>query len=150
MIFSKSFGYSLRGILYVALKEGSGHVQLDDMAESLDVPRHFMGKIMKRLVKSNIISSLKGPTGGFFLNQSTLGRPLIDIYRITDHPEDLEQCVLSRGPCNNEHPCRLHDKVLPLKSPLYKILFDTTIGDLLDGDQGELLHGLTSVLKEMS
>lgn len=148
MIFSKSFGYSLRGILFVALKEDGAHVQLDDMAEALGVPRHFMGKIMKRLVKGGIISSLKGPTGGFFLNPSTLARPLIDIYRITDHPEDLEQCVLSRGPCNTEHPCKLHDKVLPLKSPLYKILFDTTIGELMDGDQGELLHGLTSLLKE--
>lgn len=145
MIFSKSFGYSLRGILFVALKEGGEHVQLDEMAEALGVPRHFMGKIMKRLVKAKIISSLKGPTGGFFLNDSTLERPLIDIYRITDHPEELDLCVLSRGPCNTEHPCKLHDKVLPLKSPLNQILYHTTIGELMEGDQKEMLIGLTAI-----
>ncbi|HET7896419.1 MAG TPA: Rrf2 family transcriptional regulator, partial [Flavisolibacter sp.] len=62
-IFSKSFGYSLRGILFVALRETHTPVQLDEMAESLGVPRHFMGKIMKQLVKQGILSSLKGPTG---------------------------------------------------------------------------------------
>ena len=145
MIFSKSFGYSLRGILFVALRASEGPVQLDEMAEALGVPRHFMGKIMKRLAQNGILSSQKGPTGGFFLNETTLSRPLMDVYRLTDHPEELEQCVLSRGTCNSEHPCRLHDKVLPLKAPLNKILYHTTVGELLDTDQNELLHSLTAV-----
>ena len=144
MIFSKSFGYSLRGILFIGLKNGRP-VQLEEMTQALGVPRHFMAKIMKRLVQQNIISSLKGPTGGFFLNDTTLLRPLIDVYGITDHPEELGLCVLSRGPCNSEHPCQLHDKVLPLKAPLNKILYDTTIGELLNGDKENLLHGLTIV-----
>lgn len=146
MIFSKSFGYSLRGILFIGLKNGRP-IQSEEMAEALGVPRHFMAKIMKRLVQESILSSVKGPAGGFFLNDTTLLRPLIDVYRITDRPEELEQCVLSRGPCNSEHPCRLHDKVLPLKEPLNKILYDTTIGELLSGNKENLLHGLTTIAK---
>ena len=145
MIFSKSIGYSLRGILFVALHENRGHVQLDEMAESLGVPRHFLGKIMKRLVKGSILSSLKGPTGGFALNSTTLERPLIDVYRITDHPEDLDQCVLSRGSCNAEQPCRLHEKVVPLKTPLNHILYETTIGELMGSDKAQMLHSLTAI-----
>lgn len=145
-IFSKSFGYSLRGVLFVALREDGLPVQLGEMAEALDVPRHFMGKIMKRLVKRGVLSSLKGPTGGFFINETTLARPLMDIYQITDHPEELEQCVLSRGPCNPEHPCRLHDKVVQMKTPLNEMLYRTTIGELLDGEAEELLLSLTAVL----
>lgn len=145
MIFSKSFGYALRGILYVAAKEKNA-VQLDEMSQALGVPRHFMGKIMKRLVQQDVLASLKGPTGGFFLNETTLNRPLIDVYRITDRPEELEQCVLSRGPCNSAHPCRLHDKVLPLKAPLHEILYHTTIGELLNGDKESLIRGLTTIV----
>lgn len=144
-IFSKSFGYSLRSVLFVAAKESRTPVQLDEIAAALGVPRHFLGKIMKSLVKQGILSSLKGPTGGFFINESTLNRPLVDIYRVTDHPEDLEQCVLSRGRCNSEHPCRLHDKMLPLKAPLNKVLYHTSIGELLQGNEAELLHSLTAV-----
>lgn len=143
MIFSKSFGYALRGILYVALKSEYRPVQLDEIANELGAPRHFMGKIMKRVVQKKILSSLKGPTGGFMLNESTLLRPLVDVYQVTDHPEDLDKCVLGRGPCDHDNPCRLHDLVAPMKPPIQQILFDTTIGDLLAGDNTQLLKGLS-------
>ena len=65
MIFSKSFGYALRGVLYVALSADKGPVQLNEIAEALGVPRHFMGKIMKRLAHNSILDSQKGPSGGF-------------------------------------------------------------------------------------
>jgi Rrf2 family protein len=148
MIFSKSFGYALRGILYVALEEVHQSVQLDDMAEALGVPRHFMAKIMKRLVQRGLLSSAKGRFGGFSLSETTLQRKLIDIYEITDHPEALLQCVLSKGLCSAEHPCRLHDKIAPLRQPLQDILYHTTIGDLLyGGNKEELLGSLTSNVK---
>jgi Rrf2 family transcriptional regulator, iron-sulfur cluster assembly transcription factor len=138
MIFSKSFGYALRGILYVAAQPSFQAVQLTDIAAALEVPRPFMGKIMKRLVQENILTSQKGPTGGFRLNDTTLLRPLLDVYRITDRPEVLDQCVLIRKECSLENPCQLHHLVSPLKFPIQKILIDTTIGDLLAGKQDEL------------
>ena len=50
MIFSKSFGYAIRGILYIAvMKNEKQRVQLDEMAGKLNIPRHFLGKIMKRM-----------------------------------------------------------------------------------------------------
>lgn len=84
MIFSKSFGYALRGILYVALEEKQKKkVQLDEIAGKLGVPRYFLGKVMKRLVKEGILDSLKGPYGGFYLNENTLQTRLIQLVEIT-------------------------------------------------------------------
>lgn len=144
MIFSKSFGYALRGVLYVALSADKGPVQLHEIAEALGVPRHFMGKIMKRLAHNNILDSQKGPSGGFEINEDTLNRYLIDIYSVTDHPEELRQCVLARGECNPEHPCKLHKLILPLKDPINKLLYETRVGHLLQGNNMEMLDGLTS------
>ena len=143
MIFSKSFGYALRGVLYVALSADKGPVQLNEIAEALGVPRHFMGKIMKRLAHNSILDSQKGPSGGFEINDETLSRYLIDIYTVTDHPEELRQCVLARGECNPDRPCKLHKLILPLKDPINNILYETTVGHLLQGDNEELLNGLT-------
>lgn len=131
MIFSKSFGYALRGILFVTLKSEERPVQLDEIAAALGVPRHFMGKIMKRVVQQNILSSQKGPSGGFRTNEFTLERKLIDVFEVTDHPENLKRCVLSRGECSPLHLCRLHDLIEPMKQPLNKLLYHTTIGDLM-------------------
>jgi DNA-binding IscR family transcriptional regulator len=102
-----------------------------------------MGKIMKRLVQQNILESQKGPSGGFLLNDATLGRFLVDVYKVTDHPEELTRCVLARGECSEENPCRLHPLIAPMKGPMFKILYETRVIDLLDGDNQELLNGLT-------
>ena len=69
MIFSKSFGYALRGVLYISMTgEDKTRVQLDEIASELAIPRHFLGKVMKKLVKEGVLSSLKGPYGGFSIN----------------------------------------------------------------------------------
>ena len=81
MLFSKSFGYALRGILYIAsMQDEHRLIQIDEIAAQLNVPRYFMGKILKRLVKENILLSTKGPYGGFSLHQQTLSLPLLPIF----------------------------------------------------------------------
>jgi DNA-binding IscR family transcriptional regulator len=52
MTFSKSFGYAVRGVLYIAImQDEKRYVQVEEIAGQLAVPRHFMGKILKNLVK---------------------------------------------------------------------------------------------------
>ena len=70
MIFSKTFGYALRGVLYLStINEDKPRVQLDEIAAKLSIPRHFLGKVMKKLVKEGVLSSMKGPFGGFSVNE---------------------------------------------------------------------------------
>ncbi len=89
MFFSKSFGYALRSVLYVAsVGESNGKVPLEKIAEGLNVPRHFLGKVMKRLVKEGILSSQKGPNGGFFTNEKTLQTPLLQFIHLTGTADD--------------------------------------------------------------
>jgi Rrf2 family protein len=69
MIFSKSFGYAVRGMLYVAMmQDEKRYVQAEEISTRLAVPRHFMGKILKKLVKERLLASSKGPSGGFTFN----------------------------------------------------------------------------------
>ena len=45
MIFSKSFGYAVRGVLYIALmQDEKRYVQVEEIASTLSVPRHFSGE----------------------------------------------------------------------------------------------------------
>ena len=141
MVFSKSFGYALRGILYVAaMSSQKPRVSLDEIAENLDVPRHFLGKVLKRLVKSGIISSTRGPSGGFSLNETTLGTPLSQIVEVSGDQKKLNACVLSLSTCSSGNPCSLHKQAEILKREWNTVLTDTTVADLLN-KQGRL-HNL--------
>jgi len=109
MVFSKSFGYALRGVLYVAItSEENRRVQVDEIASRLAVPKHFLAKIMNRVVKEGILDSTKGPFGGFSVNGETLTSPLIRLLRITDGMEQFNTCVLKLRKCNKVNPCPLH------------------------------------------
>jgi len=136
MVFSKSFGYAVRGVLYIAIMQNEKRfVQAEEIGEQLAVPRHFMSKILKSLVKYGIISSVKGPTGGFTITDDTLRTPLMKIFQKTEGPETFTSCVLRMKKCNSANPCPMHTQMDEIRRKLDFVLMNTTIGDLLKEDK---------------
>lgn len=145
MIFSKSFGYAIRGILYIAvLKNEKQRVQLDEMAGKLNIPRHFLGKIMKRMAEEKIIASTKGPYGGFSLNNTTLQTPLISIIHLTDGLETFNSCVLRVRKCNSKNPCPLHFEIEKTKNELMTTFKKTTIADLIQENKTAFIKSIAT------
>jgi Rrf2 family protein len=143
MIFSKSFGYAVRSILYITI---FGHenrrIQSGEIAGRLSIPKYFLGKVMKELVKKKIIDSAKGPTGGFSVNGQTLSTSLIQLFAITDGMEPFDACALGLKYCDAEKPCPLHDRIIERKNDLYQMLSSTTIGDLFQSGKENFLKGI--------
>jgi Rrf2 family iron-sulfur cluster assembly transcriptional regulator len=145
MNFSKSFGYAVRGILYIAfMSDERDKVQLNEIASGLSVPRHFLAKIMKRMVKAGILSSVKGPFGGFSVNRNTIATTLLTLLELTDGNEQFDTCVLQLRKCNAAHSCPLHDKIQSYKNNMQKLLKSTTIGDLLKNENPVFIRSLAA------
>lgn len=145
MIFSKTFGYALRGILYIALlRNEKPRVQLDEIADQLSVSRHFLGNVLKGLVNEGVLDSMKGPFGGFSVNQSTMEYTLYDLKKITGEVEDFNSCVLRFKKCNALNPCPLHDQLESLRNEWKHLLESTTIGDLLEKDHPDFLKSIST------
>jgi Rrf2 family transcriptional regulator, iron-sulfur cluster assembly transcription factor len=143
MNLSKSFGYALRGILYVAkLRDENRKIQIDEIASNLSVPKHFLGKIMQQIVKSGLLRSTKGPYGGFFLAHDTLNTPLIKLVEITDGLEQYKICVLKLKYCNGLSPCPLHHEIESIRSKFLAVFTETTIGDLLKDNKPDFIRSL--------
>ena len=146
MFFSKSFGYALRGVLYVALKDMENRkVQLDEIAEKLSVPRHFLAKIMKTMVKEGILQSTKGPYGGFSLNDQTLKTRLLKLVSITDGVSQFNTCVLSLRECNSKNPCPLHFQMMKLRDDMLAEFSKRTIGDLLNEKNPDFIKSISTI-----
>lgn len=143
MFFTKSFGYAVRGILYVALmSDEKKRVQIGEIAERLSVPKHFLGKIMNKVVKEKILTSTKGPYGGFSINRDTMSIPLIKVLEVTDGLEQFSMCGLGLRKCDPEHPCPVHHKLEHLRADLKKALMETYINDLVIGNKPELIRNI--------
>ena len=145
MIFSKSFGYALRGILYIAMmKDEKRFVQSEEVAEQLAVPRHFMSKILKMLVQQQLLVSSKGPSGGFALQEGALDVRLIDVVNMTDGLVTFSSCVLRVKECNAQNPCPLHDQMVDVKNRLLEIVTSRRIRDLLNDDRLNFINSIST------
>ena len=145
MIFSKSFGYAVRGVLYIAAMQGEKQfVQAEEVAQNLAVPRHFISKILKKMVKAGILCSSKGKTGGFTVNDQTTNFLLSDLFELTVGMETLSLCSLRMQECNATNPCPLHESMSQVKKYLKDTLDQTTIGDLLDGNRENLIRSIAT------
>jgi Rrf2 family transcriptional regulator, iron-sulfur cluster assembly transcription factor len=143
MFVSKSFGYAVRGILYIALmQEEERKVQVEEIADTLALPRHFLGKIMQSVVKAGFLHSTKGPYGGFTLAPQTLQVSLLDLLNITDGDEIFATCILGFRNCGKSKRCPLHNEMEEVKKNFIAKLSETTIADLLKKDKKEFIERL--------
>jgi Rrf2 family transcriptional regulator, iron-sulfur cluster assembly transcription factor len=145
MFLSKSFGYALRGILYVTLTSGARQrILVDEIARELAVPKHFLSKVMKKTVKHGILNSSRGPNGGFFLSEKTLSTTLFELLQVTNTDASFDNCVLRFRKCNSNHTCPLHPRIETYRKDFFQIFTKTTIGDLLNANQSGLIRSISN------
>lgn len=135
MTFSKSFGYAIRGILYVMMYGNEKkNLQLDDIADTLNVHRFFLAKVLNKIVKAGILHSSKGHSGGFCINDTTGATTLYQIAECVGELTEFDTCVLRFRACNGHNPCPLHEKVEPVRIQWKDFLINTRVQDLVDSD----------------
>ena len=143
MTFTKSFGYALRGVLHIALNSHDKPKQrVEEIASQLKVPKHFLGKTMKKLVQTGILNSTKGPHGGFSLNDRTLSTSLLELATITNSIMKMDDCILRLDKCDSSHPCPLHHRMLRHRKDLYDLLATTSIRELLNQEPPDYIKGI--------
>ena len=136
-MFSKTFGYALRAATQVACQGVGGEkVSLQELAETLGLPRPFLGKIMQDLVRHGVLGSTKGPHGGFFAIETTLNTRLTQILIITDGSLVFNQCALGIRHCNAEAPCPLHADFAVCREGMLRSLSERTLGMLAEEVRG--------------
>jgi Rrf2 family protein len=120
-------------------------IPIEEIARRLSVPRHFLGKIMKTVVKAGILSSTRGQQGGFFINEKTMDTPLITIVLLTEGKNYFNTCLLSLRKCNAANPCPMHNKVEKFKNDLLEVYSQTTIGDLLKENKPDFIRSIAII-----
>lgn len=130
-MFSNSAKYALKAVLFLAVNSSERHkITITEIAEPINLPKHYLGKILQDLSKKHIVSSSKGPKGGFYLSEDNLNTKVIEIIEVVDGQEKLSSCLLSLNQCNKDYPCALHDLIYSKKLEITSQLKNTSISDL--------------------
>lgn len=135
-MLSNSSKYAIKGVLYLALHSNENHkIMVRDIYRVIHVPEAYLAKLLQELSRHNIISSTRGPKGGFYLSAEDRSRTLMDIVRVIDGERRVNSCVMGLENCDMHNPCTLHKLIGVNKSNLIKVLEITTILDLIKGKQ---------------
>jgi Rrf2 family protein len=135
MIFSKSCEYAIRAVIFIAHQSRNGKkVSIREVAKGIDSPVHFIAKILQFLSKRNIIQSIKGPNGGFYLDKRAMKQTLEDVVIAMDGTDVFEGCALGLRYCSETRPCPLHEDFKQIRASIRESLQSITIGQFAEED----------------
>ncbi|MEZ4948078.1 MAG: Rrf2 family transcriptional regulator [Saprospiraceae bacterium] len=130
-MFSKACKYGIRAAIFIAVKTREGQKSgVVEISDTLNVPKAFLAKILQKLVKADLISSTKGPYGGFYLSEENMKKTVDHIITCIDGDDLFKGCVLGLPVCSESNPCPLHEKVYPFREGIYYQMRHQTIADL--------------------
>ena len=86
MKISRSTGYALVAVGYVAQHYQQGAVLAARVSKEYNIPLEYLLKILQQLVRANVLRSKRGPRGGFFLARDAENISLLEIIEAVDGP----------------------------------------------------------------
>lgn len=137
-MISKSCKYAIRAAVFIASKADEDvKLGVKEIAQEIEAPTAFTAKILQILNKYKIVTSLKGPYGGFFCEKYQLDLPVLEVVNAIDGLSIFKECVMGLHQCSDEHPCPMHSKYARTRDDLLKTFTETTLKGLaLDLSKG--------------
>lgn len=135
-MLSNSCRYGIRAVIYMASKYPDEPViGIKQISTDLNLPAPFLAKILQQLVKNRLLSSIKGPNGGFSLLKKPDSMSLIDIIKIIDGEDFFRNCVIHDGSCQsvkkNKKPCPFHDDYSKIRKEIITLFKGSTIEEIV-------------------
>lgn len=130
-MFSRACEYAIRAVLYISIKSINGSkLGIAEISKEIDAPAPFTAKILQPLSREGIISSIKGPNGGFYLDPKAKPILLNSIVKAIDGDDVLHECTLGLKECSDKFPCPIHNDVKAYKDKLRDVMKEKTVQQL--------------------
>jgi len=134
VLCSPSARQALRAAIFLARQNGDAPVNARLIAESEQIPRPFLVKLMQVLQKQGVVLSTMGPGGGY-----QLARPADEI-RITEIIDSIdgndgfgESCALGYESCTDEEGCAFHTEWKALREQYLRTIGSFSLKDASKG-----------------
>lgn len=132
-MISKSCKYAIRAAVFIASRaRGEVKLGVKDIAKEIEAPTAFTAKILQALNKYRIVTSLKGPYGGFYCEDYQLELPILEVVNAIDGLSIFKECVMGLHQCSDDHPCPMHSEYAKTRNNLLESFQNTTIGSLAE------------------
>ncbi|CAN5656845.1 RrF2 family transcriptional regulator [soil metagenome] len=132
-MLNQSADHALRAVLFMAQQQGAGSCNADLIAGAIGVPRNYLGKVLHTLAQAGVLSSCRGPRGGFRLAVDPEVLTLATVVEPFQRMPERRTCLLGRGQCDPAAPCDSHRQWQGVAGQVTAFFNSTTIARMLNG-----------------
>ncbi|HET9597421.1 MAG TPA: Rrf2 family transcriptional regulator [Anaeromyxobacteraceae bacterium] len=125
---SEAASIALHAMTLVA-EERERHVSARDLAARLPVSEAHLAKVMQRLARAGLVTSVRGPGGGFALRADPRATTLLQIYEAIEGTLEIASCMFPERPDDCQR-CIIDDAIAEANRVVHARLARTHLSDL--------------------
>lgn len=130
---TKKVDYGLMAIAYIAWNHGERVVNTKEIAEAYSIPVELLAKILQRMVKGGLITSLSGPKGGYSLSTSPSDITVARIIEAVEGNINILNCSEEESSrCYQFDRCSIRTPMQRLEHRIVDMLNKTTLEELIE------------------
>jgi Rrf2 family iron-sulfur cluster assembly transcriptional regulator len=123
--------YAVTAMLDLAIHADSGPITLADVASRQHISLSYLEQLFARLRRRSLVSSVRGPGGGYMLGRDAQEISVADVITAVDEHVDTTRCGGAHD-CQRDRPCLTHDLWEDLSSRIYEYLGGISLHDLIE------------------
>ena len=123
--------YAVTAMLDLAVHATTGPITLADISKRQGISLSYLEQLFAKLRKSALVSSARGPGGGYRLSREAVAINIAEIITAVDEKVDATRCG-GEGNCQDGEKCLTHQLWSDLSDQLYSFLQSITLGQLLE------------------
>lgn len=128
--------FAVTAMLDLATRDGTAPVTLAGISERQKISLSYLEQLFGKLRRHNIVESVRGPGGGYYLARPGAQISIADIVMAVDEPLDATNCE-GKGDCQDGKPCSTHALWYGLNEVLHSYLSAVNLQQLVDKHQQE-------------
>jgi len=122
--------YAVTAMLDLSLNYGLGSITLADISDRQGISLSYLEQLFAKLRKKGLVSSTRGPGGGYRLSRSADEITVLDVIASVDEKVDSTACE-GKGDCNNGDECLSHELWQSLSEQIQSYLSNITLGQVV-------------------
>ncbi len=139
MMLTTRSRYAVLAVLEVATKKPGYPIKLSDISASQDISINYLEQIFLQLKKANIVKSVRGPGGGYLLNNSLDKISIISIIDAVEENLKMTRCSKNEGCMKDGIKCQAHYLWKGLTNQIRNYFTTISLHDVLT-DQIKILN----------
>ena len=122
--------FAVTAMIDLAMNNGKSPVTLSEISERQKISLSYLEQLFGKLRRQELVSSVRGPGGGYNLAKPTEQVSVADIITAVDEPIDATQCG-GKENCKDDHKCITHDLWTDLNRHIFDYLRAVTLSELV-------------------